>query len=691
MLYYYDRRCGHKSTHATQRCALLMMFGLNLFASLLLSTSTSSTSNSISAAESLVASARQSLDQNDADAAFHYLTEAFAQNANTPELMPCFEDVFRVKIRLYDDPVDRMGLASLLSDQGKYQEASKELRSMLLSEDRKEKSQGHSNSKQLSTTLREKATSMLFRTQAAICCWDNFEEDGTALLDSVRASIASNDVPPLHPFEALKWSCISLGDATRIASMYAMRAMQSVVYSNKDANGGTEESQQHLLHKTDEDAFTASVPFVTVSRQSDAVHPARQRKIKLGYISPDFTGKHPLAFLMQDVFRFHDASQFDVHIYSLNESDGSPEVEKIKKAAHHWTVLPTSSSAKKEIVDKIIDDDLDMLVDLCGYTGTSLQMEILAHRVAPIQIGYMGFPASTGAPFMDYMICDKVVVPVTIPSFRKHYSERLIVMPHCYFVNSHRYICGDDPVDLSVEKPRTRADYSLPERGFVYCCHSRPDKIDPSTFRVWMRVLKKVRSDGMRDGSPNKADAVLWLLRSGDEMEENVRRVAKEEFGLEKECLVFADTAPRDEHLRRLRLADLFLDTPAYNAHTVGCDCLSADVPMISLLRPPKAKVHQNTVATEKLASRVGASLLKNVGLDELIVPTLEDYEAVMVKCAFEPNWFSSSIKERLRNTRHSAPLFDTERWVRNLETGLAEVFRNKESKHADIYVVDDA
>jgi protein O-GlcNAc transferase len=580
-----------------------------------------------------------------------------------------------------------MGLASLLSDQGKYQEAAKELRSLLLADDRHDESPVSSvdgderdsankpQLKLLGSKLREKATSMLFRTQAAICYWDTFDQDSSALVDSVRASIASNTVPVVHPFEALMWSCISLEDATRIARLYAMRAMTSVANSGDIAS-----RQQPVLPRDDE-----SVPFVKVSRRRDTIHPKRREKIKVGYISPDFTGYHPLAFLMQDVFRFHNASQFDVHIYSLYESDGSPEVEKIKNAANQWTVLPSTA---KEIADKIIADDLDVIVDLCGYTGTSLIAEVMAHRVAPVQIGYMGFPASSGAPFMDYLICDEVVVPPTIPSVRKHYSERLIIMPHCYFVNSHRHITiGGD--DLSLQR-MSRAEYGLPDEGFVFCCHSRPDKIDPSTFRAWLRVLKKVRDDGARDGLSNKANATLWLLRSGDEMEENLRKRATNEFGLGKECLVFAEKAPRHEHLRRLGLADLFLDTPSYNAHTVGCDCLSAGVPMLSLLRRPESKRNKENVATEKLASRVGASLLKNVGLDELIVPTMGDYEAVMTRCVSEPEWFST-ITERLRSARDTSPLFDTERWVRNLEAGLTEVVLNKESKHSDVYVVDDA
>ena len=471
------------------------------------------------------------------------------------------------------------------------------------------------------------------------------------------------------------WPCLSLKDASDIASLYAKRAMGDFSVTSQD---------------------NLSLPRQPVRTKVEAVAGRKQdiirQRIKLGYISPDFTGKHPLAFLMQDVFRFHDPSLFEIYIYSPYESDNSPEVEKIKSSADHWTVL---SPPVQNMADTIRSDDLDILIDLCGYTGTSLIAEVMAHRVTPIQIGYMGFPASTGAPFIDFMICDKVVVPPEELSIRQYYSENCIFMPHCYFVNSHKFLASSSGssnkgVDLS------RNIHGLPEEGFIYCCHSRPEKIDPITYRSWLRVLKAVRDRGVQVGNPRLANAVLWLLRSGNEMERNLRQIATQEFGLVDEALIFADNAPRDDHLNRLKVADLFLDTPAYNAHTVGVDCLSAGVPMVSLLRETTTTSQftindEGHVATEKLASRVGASLLKSIGLDNCIASTMDEYEAIMERSATDHAWFSE-IKTHLVNARDQSPLFDTERWVKNLEAALIEVSSPSQrmSTNFDVYVIDE-
>ena len=641
------------------------MLSVPYFFSLLLATSPASNNNvpgTTNVKNSFLIDARDAMARNDTDAAFQFLSDAFAQNANTPGLMSSFEDLFRLKIKLHNDSIDRMGLASLLSDLNRFEEAAEEFRNVVEKE-------------QLGGPLQEKAASMLFRTEAANCAWKTIDKDSITLLESVRDSVSSGRVPAVHPYEALMWPCISIKDASDIATLYAKRAMGDFSLTSNNL----------LLPRQ---TVQSKVEVIASRKPMD---PMRQR-IKLGYISPDFTGRHPLAFLMQDVFRFHDTSLFEIYIYSPYESDNSPEVEKIKSSAYHWTVL---SSPAQNMADAIRSDDLDILIDLCGYTGTSLIAEVMAHRVAPIQIGYMGFPASTGAPFIDFMICDKVVVPPEELSIRRYYSENCIFMPHCYFVNSHKFLASSssDSIDTGSSMHHV---HSLPEQGFVYCCHSRPEKIDPVTYRSWLRVIKAVRHKGAQVGNPRLANAVLWLLRSGNEMERNLREIATQEFELADEALVFADNAPRDDHLRRLKVADLFLDTPAYNAHTVGVDCLSAGVPMVSLLRETAATsqltVNDGDVATEKLASRVGASLLKSIGLDVFIASTMDEYEAIMERCATDHAWFSE-VKTYLVDAKERSPLFDTERWVKNLEAALIEVSSSSSqrmSPNFDVYVIDE-
>mmetsp|Transcript_40758 Transcript_40758/g.85386 ORF Transcript_40758/g.85386 Transcript_40758/m.85386 type:complete len:489 (-) Transcript_40758:256-1722(-) len=466
---------------------------------------------------------------------------------------------------------------------------------------------------------------------------------------------------------------------------------------------------------------------------------------------------------MQHVFRHHDKSQFVVNVYSVSSSsnnrdddddDDGPEVRAIREGSDAFAYLSPSSMTPGDMYRRMLDDELDVLVDLCGYAGTSAMAEIMASRARllrrgedrndtddddddrrrrrrfPMHVSYMGFPGSVGSTEVwDYSVFDPIVIP---SDARDHYDEALVYMPHCYFVNSHRTVVGATTtgdydgngvatvasttrVEEGEEIERTsslRAEYGIHPSAFVYCCHSRPDKIDPSTFRSWMRALERVRASKK---CPGVVPPVLWLLRSGEEMERNLRRWVRREFGDDAgDCLVFADVAERSEHLRRLGvIADVFLDTPAYNAHTLGCDALYMGVPMISLLRPSEQTDGRDTadskldlefaadvdssnnarrpsdygqheegsrfIATKKLASRVGASLLAAIGIgleDELVHPDMDRYEDAMVRCALDEEWFAN-VRRRLVSSRDSSPLFDTVRWVRNLEAAfraMAEV-----------------
>jgi len=749
---------------------------------------------------------------------------------NNPKLLRAFEDLFRTKIQIAQDnnnnydgycdnnaakyqiAKDRMGLASLLTDQSKYQEAADELdlavQSLLaiVTPSQDEGEPPASETTTSATVTLDQASSLLFRTRAMVCDWQNkYQESGTNLAASTRRALEdpSSTVPAVHPFNALTWPSLSLQDATGVAHAYGMRAIESS--SSSSSRIATTAIPMPPWTNIEDRLPRRNVPFVraittakaapTVSSEDNDDYGFERRRqqqqqnqpppqttvVRVGYLSPDFTGKHPLAFLMQDVFRFHDATKFDVRLYSLGgEADQSPEVQKIIYdingntnsngiSGRCWTTLEGSVP---DMTQKILDDRLDVLIDLCGYTGTSLVAEVMAclrsmelqneeenttaneegtSTINPVHVAYMGFPGSSGAPYIDYMIADDVVIP---SQFRPWYTENILFMPHCYFVNSHKHILvnsdetehdsfqnsnknnnvnvGDNQNNAAMLSLK-REDYGLPPdpATFVFCCHSRPDKIDPQTFATWIRALKRTRAQGLALGRPDMANAVLWLLRSSDgsqRMEANLREFARTILGnghdydyddVEASAIVFCDQAPRHEHLKRLALADLFLDTPSYNAHTVGCDCLSAGVPMLSLLRP----LHETTansnnsnsqkqedqkpfvVETEKLASRVGASLLRSaegrkssILSDRLVVSSMKEYEDRMVECASEKNQDASSanpsfssFREHLLKERETAPLWDTERWVRNLETGLNEMVdrKRKGATEADIYVMD--
>jgi len=562
-------------------------------------------------AKKLIEEANTNLQHKKVNEAFNLLAEAYSVDPNTNGLQSCFESclVLKINITSSKDPEksieDRFGLASLLIDQERYEEASFELGEIM----RILSSRGDSY-------LLRKCEAMMFRTCASLCKWDATDK----LQKRVHQSL-------FHPFEALKFPFISLENATNIAKLF----------SNKSKEG--------------------------IIRNSIKNSPPNTSKVlKVGYLSPDFSGKHPLGFLMQNVFLHHNSSRVKVYLYSLTQNDGSSEVKKMRDSCDEWITLCPGMSAE-EIANLIKEDELDVMVDLCGYAGTMLVSQVIAIRVAPIQISYMGFPGSGGDDLHDYLVCDKIVVPKT---YRKHYTEKLIYMPHSYFVNSHRCI------KIS-EKEISKKLYGLPSQGFVFCCHNRPDKIDPITFQTWISALKEVRRLGALNQNPQQANAVLWLLRSGPQMEAYLRSLFDFE-NISKETLVFCDVVPRNEHLRRIALADVFCDTPSYNAHTLGCDALWAGVPMISLPQ-------------EKMASRVGSSLLTAANLSCLICNTQKEYKTLMIQCATNPQWFHH-IKKKLQSDRFSCPLFDTQRWVRNFESGILLAYNSSIKK--DISVVDE-
>uniref|UniRef100_A0A7S0FSR0 O-GlcNAc transferase C-terminal domain-containing protein n=1 Tax=Minutocellus polymorphus TaxID=265543 RepID=A0A7S0FSR0_9STRA len=270
----------------------------------------------------------------------------------------------------------------------------------------------------------------------------------------------------------------------------------------------------------------------------------------------------------------------------------------------------------------------------------------------------MGFPTTCGCPpLIDYLVCDKITIPYHL---RQYYSERLLYMPNCFFVNSHRFLPTNGMND-SYFREVPRGEIGLPEDGFIFCAHHRSDKLDPRTFRSWLQALTRVPA------------SYLWVLTAGEEMEQNLRAIASGEFGLEENRLIFCKKVPRSDHLLRLRLADLFLDTPAYNAHTTGCDSLVNGIPMVSLLRLHVVPTNENDVDTEKMPSRVGASFLRTLDLNELIATDMAEYEDIMVRCATDAQWYNN-VKERLRINRFASPLFDTDRWMKTWEAGLKDV-----------------
>jgi predicted O-linked N-acetylglucosamine transferase (SPINDLY family) len=372
----------------------------------------------------------------------------------------------------------------------------------------------------------------------------------------------------------------------------------------------------------------AREPNVSRNRSMDA-----KRKITVGYVSADFWS-HPTAFLTAELFERHDRDRFAVFGYSHGPDDGSPMRRRLVNAFDRFVDLKGVSCL--DAARRIFADGVDILVDLKGHTQNG-RPRIFAARPAPIQVNYLAYPGTTGAPCMDYILVDDFIVP---PDQQRFFTERLVHLPGCYQVNDSRR-------EIAPRVP-SRAECGLPADGFVFCCFNNSYKITPEVFEVWMNLLKAVPG------------SVLWLLAGNRFAPANLRREAAAR-GVAEDRLVFAPRQPLAEHLARHRLADLFLDCFPVNAHTTASDALWAGCPMV-------------TLAGETFVSRVAGSLLRAVGLAELITTSLEDYEAMALRLARDADMLAN-VRARLAENRKTSGLFDARQFVRNLERAYVRMW----------------
>jgi predicted O-linked N-acetylglucosamine transferase (SPINDLY family) len=364
----------------------------------------------------------------------------------------------------------------------------------------------------------------------------------------------------------------------------------------------------------------------------------RHRRIRIAYLSADFR-QHAASVLMAGMFESHDRSRFEIAAVSLGADDGSPMRKRMIAAFEHF--IDAHELGDDAVADLLRSREIDIAIDLMGYT-TNSRTGILARRPAPVQAHYMGFAGPMGAPFLDYVVADRVVIPDTA---RAAYSEKVVTLPNSYFVNDSRR-----PI---AERGFSRAELDLPERGFVFCCFNGSHKITPDIFASWMRILSQVNG------------SVLWLLAGHPATVENLRKEAAAR-GVDPKRLVFAKRIPPAEHLARHRAADLFLDTLPYNAHTTACDALWAGLPVLTRIG-------------ETFAGRVAASVLGAIGLRELITETSADYERRAVALASDPARLAA-IRGRLAQNRLSMPLFDTRLFTRHMEAAFAAMHRRHQA-----------
>lgn len=364
-----------------------------------------------------------------------------------------------------------------------------------------------------------------------------------------------------------------------------------------------------------------------------ARRPSQHERIRVAYLSNDLR-EHATAHLITGIFEHHDRSRFETVGISFTPESPAAIVQRIKGAfdAYH----DVSGKNDAEVATLLHQLGIDIAVDLHGYTQ-GMRLGILARRPAPVQVNYLGYPGTMGSSHRDYIIADPTVIPAGDERF---YSEKVVRLPHSYQPN--------DRVRKIAEHTLSRVEAGLPPEGFVFCCFNNSFKITPSIFDIWMRLLAHV------DGG------VLWLLGTSNIAEQNLRREAGQR-GISPDRLIFSPRVEPAQHLARHRLADLFLDTPYYNAHTTASDALWAGLPVL-------------TWEGNTFASRVASSLLRAIEMPELITHSLEEYEALALKLARDPALLAAT-KEKLAKNRLTTPLFDTERFTRHLEAAYQTMY----------------
>jgi predicted O-linked N-acetylglucosamine transferase (SPINDLY family) len=363
---------------------------------------------------------------------------------------------------------------------------------------------------------------------------------------------------------------------------------------------------------------------------------AEGRPLRLGFVSADFRD-HPTSHLAVECWERLDRQRFELFAYSLLPADPRPFGQRVRRAFDHFADVSEATDAV--IAQKIRNDRIDMLFDVNGYTTYS-RTRIFTLRPAPIQINWLGYQATMGADWYDYILVDRFGAPEAMQPF---YTERLWHMPHAsYPSDTTRAPQGAAP---------SRSECGLPAQGLVFCCFNKAYKILPDVFAIWMRLLYAI------------PHSVLWLLQSGPDAARALRQEASR-AGIDPARVLFAPYVPVRQHLARQAVADLFLDTYPYGAHTTTNDALLAGLPVV-------------TCAGETLVSRIAGSQLHAIGLPELVTASLAEYEALALRLAMQPEELAV-LRARLAANRHTHPLFDMARYTQDFEALLLHTWEER-------------
>jgi protein O-GlcNAc transferase len=435
------------------------------------------------------------------------------------------------------------------------------------------------------------AFSQLMYHRAQACAWDDYESGQEKLVDMARRGIR---VPPFY----LLSTPASASDQLICAQRWA---------------------------------GSISPPRETVFDHRPC---AEQERIRLGYLSGDFH-QHATAQLMAELFECHHRDRFEVFAYCYGPDDHSPMRARLAAAFDRFVDIRALSHRKA--AELIHADQVDILVDLKGYTHRA-RPAISAYRPAPVQVNYLGYPATMGADFIDYIIVDPFVVP---PGQQPFFSEKLVHLPGSYQVNDRRR--------ERASAHTSRQDFGLPAEGLVLCSFNNSYKISPLFFDIWMRLLRAVPG------------SVLWLLAANPLVQGNLHFEA-EKRGVDSGRLVFAPVVPAAEHLGRHRHADLFLDTLPCNAHTTASDALWAGLPVL-------------TCSGDTFAGRVAGSLLMAIGMPELVTGSHEEYEQTALALARDPQRLVA-LRQKLQKNRDASALFDLPKLTGNIEAAYARMWQ---------------
>ncbi len=377
---------------------------------------------------------------------------------------------------------------------------------------------------------------------------------------------------------------------------------------------------------------------------------SKKEKIRIAYFSPDFRS-HPVSYLTAELFEKHDRNQFEVLAFSLQKASiGDPMRARIEKAFDEF--IEVDNLSDQETAQLARNLDVDIAIDLAGHTQNS-RTGIFSHRAAPIQVNWLGYPGTTAANFIDYIVSDKIIIPDSDQHF---YSEKVAYLPNSYMV--------DDSNRIPSGKIFSKQECGLPQDNFIFCCFNNDLKFNPYVLDRWSRILLAVKN------------SVLWISENNKDFQKNIR-AEFENRNVEPSRIIFAGRVDSmGDYLARYRLADLFLDTHPYGAHTTAVDCLKSGVPVLTLIG-------------QSFASRVAASLLNAIELSELITHSPEEYERLAIDLATLPKKMGS-IKLKLANNLQDTPLFQTSLFTKNLESIYLKMYeRYKLGLHPDHLSID--